>query len=267
MLSALKYLRRYTLPTFGVFLLLSVDWGLASLASCAGSKQQQTNKCAEEYYGLTQAIFSRFLGWLFDAIDSHHGLVTAAATIAIAWFTWTLRQSTDQLRMESEGQRNLAKETAERQLRAYVYLNISGRAYPPPPNLPDRASISLEIINGGKTWAQNLVVRHFWVVNPKGTDPFADTPWGTVAQHSRVLGPEQRESQQFCDIGLDEFREIAAQTKRVYFMSWITYQDVLSDPPITRQTQLFRRLNTDNEGGISFSWMPTHNCADDGCPK
>jgi hypothetical protein len=35
------------------------------------------------------------------------------------------------------------KDTAERQLRAYVYLEVTGRAYPPPPKILDRCSITL----------------------------------------------------------------------------------------------------------------------------
>jgi len=42
---------------------------------------------------------------------------------------------------------------------------------------------------------------------------------------------------------------------------------MLSEPPVTRQTQLFRQFNADAEGGVSFAWMPTHNCADEDCDK
>lgn len=80
-----------------VVLWLLLDWSLAWLRTCPPSEPQQAAKCAEEYYGLTQTLTYWVLGWVVFWIKHNEGLVTAAATIAIAWFTWTLRNSTDSL--------------------------------------------------------------------------------------------------------------------------------------------------------------------------
>jgi hypothetical protein len=60
---------------------------------------------------------------LANIVDAHNGAFTALATIAIASFNWTLWQSTEKLWIAGEKQRKLAEETAERQLRAYVFID------------------------------------------------------------------------------------------------------------------------------------------------
>ena len=45
------------------------------------------------------------------------------------------------------------------------------------------------------------------------------------------------------------------------------YEDRLSPSVINRQTDLSCRLNADLEGGVSFTYLPTHNCADDDSPS
>jgi hypothetical protein len=49
--------------------------------------------------------------------------ITALATIAIGIFTWRLELSTDRLWEAGEKQRRLYEDTAERQLRAYIYVH------------------------------------------------------------------------------------------------------------------------------------------------
>jgi hypothetical protein len=162
---------------------------------------------------------------------------------------------------------SVMKDTAEGQMRAYVYLEVAGRAYPPPPKIPDRYSITLTIKNSGSTWARNVRIKHVMAVDPKEDDVFSAVKWDEIKPHPILIGPGQETSMQFGDLSGEDLRDIIASKRRVFFLARVAYEDTLSDPPITRQTQLFRQFNADEEGGVSFAWMPTHNCADDDCPK
>jgi len=62
-------------------------------------------------------------------LDALGVAITALATIAIAWFTWTLRRSTDKLWDASDQQLRLSETTAERQLRAYVFVSSAKVTY------------------------------------------------------------------------------------------------------------------------------------------
>jgi hypothetical protein len=195
-----------------------------------------------------------------EAITAFFTLVLGLSTVGLWISTWNLWEVTNATLTHSE-------KTAERQLRAYVYLEVIGRGYPPPPKIPDRCSISLIIKNSGSTWARNVRVKHGMIVDPKDADPFAAVKWEDIKPSPIVIGPGQEIGMQFGDLSGEDPREIIGNKRKVFHVAWVTYEDVLSDPPVTRQTQLFRRFNADEEGGISFAWMPTHNCADDNCPK
>jgi hypothetical protein len=82
-----------------------------------------------------------------------------------------------------------------------------------------------------------------------------------------VLGPSQKITLQFGDIDFDEFRLIQEGKNQVYFVALIKYEDTVSSPSRIHQTQLSRQFFADSEGGFSFGNLPTHNCADDDCPK
>lgn len=66
------------------------------------------NNYSDQYYCAAYGI----MGALADLVDTHAGAVTAVATIFIAWFTWTLRQSSEKLWRASEGQLEHAKNEA-----------------------------------------------------------------------------------------------------------------------------------------------------------
>jgi hypothetical protein len=159
------------------------------------------------------------------------------------------------------------KDTAEKQLRAYVYLEITTRPYPPPPKTPDRISVSLKITNGGVTWANNLRTKHGMVVDPKTPDPFDSFRWDTVVSYPLVLGPGQFLDLQFPDVHGVDLPDIVQRNRRIFFVAWVTYEDALTGKVAKRQTQLLREFTADAEGGVSFSYFPTHNCADDACPQ
>ena len=56
------------------------------------------------------------------AIDAHNGVITALATIAIAWFTLSLKQATDRLWDAGERQLKLAREALVADQRAWLIV-------------------------------------------------------------------------------------------------------------------------------------------------
>lgn len=157
-----------------------------------------------------------------------------------------------------------AKDTAERQLRAYVSLHISSRNYPS--IHPNRHAVSLFVTNGGKTWARKLRIK-MGIISQEdcaGRDPFDLLPQDEKSP--LVLGPGQVLELQFGDIQRTEVPNIVNGTIGRYFVALATYEDTMSQSKVIRQTHLSCRLNGDQEGGISFGYLPTHNCADDDCP-
>jgi hypothetical protein len=88
------------------------------------------------------------VGKILDALGV---AVTALATIAIAWFTLSLRRSTDKLWDAGEKQRIHMEETAQTQLRAYVTAK-SCRVR----NLATEPEALIELENGGQTPAFGL---------------------------------------------------------------------------------------------------------------
>ena len=94
-------------------ILFVFDFAYSLVVSCGPSELQQAARCAEKYYGLTQTITYRSFAGLFGLIDRHYGLVMAAAALAIAWFAWTLRNSTERLFLAGEKQIAVARRSAD----------------------------------------------------------------------------------------------------------------------------------------------------------
>jgi len=123
--------------------------------------------------------------------------------------------------------------------------------------------------NGGKTWARNLRILKQVVPQQQQDnkdDPFDSLKWDENV-NPMLLGPEQTVTLQFGEVPAAEIGEIADGKKVYDYVAWVKYEDTVSPKPIIRQTQLSQHLNADHEGGISFAYRATHNCADDDCPK
>jgi hypothetical protein len=90
--------------------------GLIALIPAHGAICKEGTKAGEEActsYRLVPFIFIE-IGKILDALGV---AITALATIAIAWFTWSLRRSTDKLWDAGERQIELARETSAAQSR------------------------------------------------------------------------------------------------------------------------------------------------------
>lgn len=126
------------MPKAGTLLVLSVllacYWGAVeySLLACeatyppAERYQSGYEKCPIPRAIVDNAAvaFFRFLG---NLIHDFHDELIALATVAIAWFTWTLRRSTDRLWEAGEKQLSHAKEIANEQLARMTSANNIAR--------------------------------------------------------------------------------------------------------------------------------------------
>lgn len=226
--------------------------------------QNTQNKECPSHYIAFVALWqiNEILKWISPA-------VTAIATALIAYFTFTLKRSTDNLWNVTNRSLRHAEGTAIRELRAYVYLVISARIYPPPPEIPNRYAVSLSVINSGKSWARNVRIRMREVYDPGELDPFDAANLEGQNTTPLVLGHGESLDLQFHDVRLSELPALHSGERQLFFAAWATYEDALSDPPIVRHTQLSRKLGADTEGigHVSFGWLPTHNCVDDDCPE
>ncbi|MDR3498593.1 MAG: hypothetical protein P4L72_05125 [Parvibaculum sp.] len=198
-------------------------------------------------------------GFIFSP-DSWVAIFTLALTIS----TILLWQGGEKQAMLLRESIDKAEVSSERQLRAYVYLEIEARPYPP--DKPDRYSIVFSITNTGSTWARNIVILRKVITNAAtDADPFDELKAQKPEGGKILLGPGQVLKLQFGDIPTSIVPAIAAKTLTVDYVAWVKYEDTLSNPAILRQTQISQHLNGDAEGGVSFSYRPTHNCADDDC--
>jgi len=186
-----------------------------------------------------------------------------------------LKDSADAAKKSAKAAQNaveLADKTAARQLRAYVWVKMNSVKYPPKPKKADRIGIGFKMTNSGQTWAQNHIIQT--AIIPRNFDVKYD-PWDRAQWNissPMVFGPHQSESFQLDNIWLRDIQNFlpekqGADKRGVDYAIWITYEDTLAQPPIIRQTQLCQRFAADKDGGRSFSYLPTHNCADDDCPK
>ena len=138
-------------------LLISIDVFVAFLRMCPPSEPQQAAECAEKYYGLTQTFTYWVFGWFVFLIKHNEGLVTAAATVAIAWFTLTLKKSTDNLFIATKKTAEAAEKSAnglmdaERPHMIISDIKISGIKNPVDDYGQVKLSIAVRTMNYGRS--------------------------------------------------------------------------------------------------------------------
>lgn len=234
----------------------------------------EQKKSAAEQHGTEQALFVVKVLPSDNAdpktkqiLEDHHsespieGWPSAEGWLVI--FTAGLFAATFMLWKATERLVKGAEDTARRQLRAYVSLSISAKPYPP--SDPNRYAISLIVTNGGKTWARNLRIQMEVIAQEPGD---GRDPFDLMNQDVRppmVLGPGQTLDLQLPDVLRSDVPEIANGNVRHSYIAVARYEDTVSPTVVIRQTQLSMRLNGDTEGGISFGYLSTHNCADEDC--
>lgn len=224
---------RYTWP-YLLVLLVSVE---ASLLSPHSSQEVQ-----QIANGAAKGAADNYLSWLESA--QFWGAFATCVIAAFAFFQ--IRES---------------RLSSERQLRAYVYFD--GPKARKIPN-PDRLNIYVTIVNGGVTWARNVVTHVGLGVRDDELDPFEGANWNELHAVPAVFGPSQTLDLHIADIPFTDFAAIRGGQSRVYVIGRVRYFDAFSDTT-ERRTEMSRRLIIGDDGGCSFSHMQTHNCADGDC--
>lgn len=257
-----------------LFLLVIVDAEVAVLtphgqatSHAEPSANQQADHQPNENGILREWVTYSYAAWPIrwvDGIDWSPDAITAAATVVLAALTIVLSLTSYFMWLATRRLVIGAETAAAREHRAYVYLQIGSRLWPQPPARANRHSVFLTVKNTGMTWARKVRVRRGRAVDPIG-DAWDGEDWETPAA-PMVLGPGEEISLQFGDIEIGHLPTISTGDTEVFYLAEVTYEDTVSGPPALRRTQLYRRFNVDVEGGISFTWMPTHNCADEDCP-
>jgi len=89
-----------------------------------------------EILGTALKAWGNSFAWIGGFIDNHERAITAAATIAIAAFTWALWLSTRRLWQETKAASGIAKDSAEAALKTATVMEHSERAYVKMTHLP-----------------------------------------------------------------------------------------------------------------------------------
>jgi hypothetical protein len=129
------------------------------------------------------------VGWIFDFIDAHNGLVSAIATVFIAAFTYVLIRVSSRQAELTRALVNAAEDTPKRQLRAYVNVksgslkNVTEGGHP---------TSTITIKNFGQTPAYRLIINcaiglgeSFDKLGPV-TGKIMDKPIGTLAPGAKI---------------------------------------------------------------------------------
>jgi hypothetical protein len=159
------------------------------------------------------------VGKILDALSV---AITALATIAIAWFTWSLRRSTDKLWDAGEAQRALSEQTAERQLRAYVFVfnGVAGR------DVDGRIKVDITLRNSGQTPAYDLV--HRTAVRLVPDEAASGYSEEGITNQKIIIAPTSGVPMTLFsrrEFGLDELERYAASELRIVVFGAAVYRD------------------------------------------
>jgi hypothetical protein len=179
------------------------------------------------------------------ALDSYNGLITAVATVCIAWFTLSLRQSTDRLWSAGERQIAIANASAEAAQRAAATaeraLTVVERAFLliSDMNVVTMSQygtiidfrISVNITNSGRTPAQNYISLANLVVF-EGEIPedfrFPDRSHDDVPETGATIGPQSRIYLPI-DFFIADAIDVFEKRKKALIYGWMEYNDIFPD--------------------------------------
>ena len=211
------------------------------------------------------------IGKFLDAIAAP---LTGLATVAIGYFTYTLKTSTDRLWDAGEKARILSEDTAERQLRAYVFLdtiNLPERIDPLTKKMTRYIQVAWKNTGGTRTRHFTSRVSHkFWELNQQPLETFDFSDESDAATFYGLIGPAQSVNPP--PIQISNYCLVAASDEEQAFLiwGWAEYQDVFR-PTIHRTEFAFRVLVEGNPLSraylIRFEPTQRHNAADDDCMK
>src|SRR6266849_10700337 len=145
---------------------------VATLATCQQPNTEEHKQSAEKSCGFADSLTYRAGENITEWIDRRHDVVTAAATVVIAFFTIALWRATDRVWDAGERQLDHLAETAERQLRAYVFpIEAKLTKF----NVGDVPECLVVAYNSGQTPAYRLThVTRFALANFPLTEPLPE---------------------------------------------------------------------------------------------
>jgi hypothetical protein len=210
-------------------------------------------------------------------VEAHSGSFTALATVAIAWFTLTLKVSTDKLWDAGERQLKLTRRTARTELRAYVFFSgINMPIFVDPLTQKQHRRITIALNNFGKTRTRNLVAKVSFDVleltkQQLSNFDFADQTDALVFHG--LLGPGQSVNLPPIPVTDVHLAGGLYEDTALLVWGWTEYSDVFS--PKIRRTEFALRIRIEGnpipvgQGQciIRFESTEQHNAADEDCMR
>jgi hypothetical protein len=253
----------------GVILILLAAWVSGFSASVCGYGQNTKQDNCPTYN------LAFFLILQSGEIINYYGaLITAFATIAIAWFTWTLRNSTERLWLASERH-------SERELRAFVFAKAVGVT----PNTLTKAYTQVQgtyevpvswvvcVIweNSGGTRTKNMFshVSHDFF-DGEMPDDFTFPDLGDQIRVPTMIGPRSVIMSGAFEFKVNDQRvaDVSAGKKHLYIWGWAEYDDIFDGTPRHRSEfcyELFFVGAFPVKAQFGHRMHRLHNAADDDC--
>jgi hypothetical protein len=178
---------------------------------------------------------------LGDFVDAHDGAFTAFATVAIAWFTFILKRSTDKLWDAGERQLAHSEDTARRQLRAYIAAPVQSEVR----HFPLRTLSILGFKNSGQTPAHDVSV---WATSAVAVYPLEERPTAparTVGEGASVgvVGPSEPFHCEFdpeAPVTKDEWEQVVAGKCAFFLYGELSYRDAFGKQHLTTFCRFYR---------------------------
>jgi hypothetical protein len=254
----------------GLLLLLIAAWTSGSSGQvCGYGHDGHQENCAS--YNL--AFF--FILQAGEIINYYGALITAFATIAIAWFTWTLRNSTERLWIAGERH-------SERELRAFVFAKAVAvtphtftELFTGTHGTWERAvawTVSIMWENSGGTPTKNMfshVSTDFFDGEMPGNFTFPDL--GDQTRIRTMIGPGAVIYSGAFEYRVEDPRvgEVFKRTKHLYIWGWAEYDDIFENTKRHRTEfcyeVFFVGAAYPNKVQFTTRMHRSHNAADEDC--
>lgn len=229
---------RIVLTLIGAFVvILVVAWLSGSTAEICDKSQAGQKECTA--YNLAPFILIQ----IREFLHSIENIITALATIAIAWFTWTLYQSSEKMwrvnrqttfaAIHSAQAAKKAVEYAPRVERAYLFLSldVKSRIEIWQPHVDDtRSYIEFGFKNHGKTPAvveELHVTAMFWAESW----PAMEIAEKLVIQRGWVISAGETQGEYKTEFSLHDSAVERARKREGYILFWgkVVYRDVFKE--------------------------------------
>jgi hypothetical protein len=215
--------------------------------------------------GLLAVSFARVLAASVRWIDEHNAFMTAIATAAIAWLTWSIVALSNQQTKDTEAIQ-----------RAFVFSRGVSLYKPDPDASPDLEMVVVPIENTGTTAATDLEITANMFTKPSSEKwpvpfDFPDAQPSRPGQDPlpRALGPKETTIASISLLEQGCLSLIARNQLQMLVWGRIKYKDVFGVPHKTNFCWQYVGRGLDYPSGTIpttiFFPCPWHNCTDDQC--